>query len=186
MDKMKLCIVKLSKIDINSGQIDGLPQNPRFIRDKRFDKLVQSLRELPDMVQARPVLVYPFGGRFVAIGGNMRVRAARQLKWENIHCAVLPESTPIERLMEYAIKDNLEFGEDDWEILANEWDVDKLLDWGMKVPSFSDEEEDAEREATASIKFIYPKGVLKAVTDALLATGEESIEQGLLKLLKLK
>lgn len=124
--------VKIKEIDVNRGQIEGLPQNPRLIRDERFKALKKSIEDAPEMLSLRELLVYPHEGKFVVIGGNMRLRACMDLGYKEVDCKVLDEDTPVEKLREYAIKDNESFGQNDWDILANEWELDELKDWGME------------------------------------------------------
>jgi DNA modification methylase len=138
--------IPISKLKTNNGQIEGLPKNPRFIRDERFDKLKQSIKELPSMLELRELIVYPQNGHFVTIGGNMRLRAAKDLGLTELPCKVLDKETPVEMLAEIAIKDNVGFGSDDYDILANEWTDFPLADWGMELPEVEDvtEPQDAE------------------------------------------
>ena len=138
---MEIRQLKISDIQPNDGQIEGLPTNPRFIKDDKFRKLVESLQSLPSLTDARPVIVYPLDGKFIAIGGNMRVRAAKELKWKTINCAILEKETTADVLREIAIKDNVGYGENDWELLSNDWDAAELEAWGMDLPSFGNEEE---------------------------------------------
>ena len=88
------------------------------------------------------------GNKYVVIGGNMRLRACKELGMETVPCKVLPADTPVAKLREYAIKDNNGFGEDDWDVLANEWDAEELQDWGMELPM--DWDVDGQGGATAS------------------------------------
>lgn len=131
-------IMERKKIDIsivypNEGQIEGLPANPRLIKDEKFKKLVKSIKDLPEMTEARDLLVYPHGGEYIVIGGNMRLRAYQELGWKEVPCCILPEDMPVDKLRQILIKDNLPYGEDDWEMLANEWDAEELNDWGFDV-----------------------------------------------------
>lgn len=98
--------IAITKLQCNEGQVEGLPRNPRFIKDERFEKLKKSLQDDPEMLQLRELIVYPHGNKFVVIGGNMRLRAAKQLGFKEMPCKVLPEDTPIEKLKAYTIKDN--------------------------------------------------------------------------------
>ena len=128
------------KIDIrnvcpNKGQIEGLPANPRLIKDDRFNKLVKSIQDLPEMTEARDLLVYPHNGEYIVIGGNMRLRAYQELGWKEVPCCILPEDIPVEKLREIVIQDNNPFGETDWNMIANEWDVEELKDWGVDLPA---------------------------------------------------
>ncbi len=130
----------LSKIEVNKGQIDGLPKNPRFIRDDKFKKLIKSIEDNPEMTALREVLVYPHGDKYVIIGGNMRYHALKELGYKEAICKVLPESTTPEQLQAYTIKDNASFGEWDFDLLGNEWDAGLLCDWGVDVPNVEIEE----------------------------------------------
>ena len=125
----------IGKIELNTGQVEGLPKNPRFIRDDRYKALVKSIKDAPEMLHLRELLVYPHGDKYVVIGGNMRLRACRELGFSELPCKVLPTDTPAAKLREYAIKDNNGFGQDDWDLLANEWEAEELTDWGMELPS---------------------------------------------------
>ena len=127
--------IPTTKLVLNTGQIDGLPQNPRFIRDERFNKLVKSIQDAPEMLDYRTLLVYPFGGKYVVVAGNMRLRACKQIGYKELPCYVLPEETTPAKLREYAIKDNVSFGSDDFDLLANEWDSVELADWGVEFPN---------------------------------------------------
>lgn len=128
--------INIRDLEMNKGQIEGLPKNPRFIRDERFEALKKSIEDAPEMLALRELLVYPHEGKYVVIGGNMRLRACKELDYKEIPCKVLDEDTPVEKLREYAIKDNVAFGSDDWDILANEWDDTELGDWGVEIPDF--------------------------------------------------
>ena len=128
-------MLPISLLEVNKGQIDGLPKNPRFIRDERFAALVKSIKDAPEMLHLRELLVVKHGKKYVTIGGNMRLRACQELGYEEVPCKVLAEDTPTAKLREYAIKDNNGFGQDDWDILANEWDAGELQDWGMELPT---------------------------------------------------
>lgn len=138
--------IKIKEIEVNKGQIEGLPKNPRFIRDERFDKLKKSIEEAPEMLALRELIVYPHNRKYVIIAGNMRFRACKDLGYKEIPCKVLDADTPVEKLREYTIKDNVAFGQDDFDLLANEWDIQELDDWGVEIPNFETEgigEEDA-------------------------------------------
>lgn len=134
--------LKLSALALNSGQVPGLPKNPRFIRDKRFEQLKKSIQDAPEMLDYRRLLVYPFNETHVIICGNMRFRAAKELGYTELPCVVLPPETPPEKLREYATKDNVSFGENDFEALANEWDANELTDWGVDLKDFADKDID--------------------------------------------
>lgn len=137
--------IKIADLEVNNGQIEGLPKNPRFIKDNRFKALVKSIEDAPEMLDYRTLLVVPHDKKYVIVAGNMRFRACKELGYKELPCYVLPEETPAEKLREYAIKDNIGFGADDWDILMNEWDTQELQDWGMEMPedwSGNNEEKD--------------------------------------------
>jgi len=120
-------IVKISEVKPN-------PKNPRIIKDGKFQKLVKSIQEFPDMLNKRPLIVFTdVDGKYVVLGGNMRLKALKELKHETVPIIVADEWTE-EQKNEFLIKDNVGFGEWDWDSLANEWDVEKLDDWGLDLP----------------------------------------------------
>lgn len=130
---MNAQMIHTSLLRCNEGQLEGLPSNPRYIKDEKFELLKRSLQESPEMLHLRELLVYPHGDTYIVIGGNMRLRAAEELGIEELPCKVLPATTPVEKLREYTIKDNNGYGEYDWDILANEWQDEPLKDWGMDI-----------------------------------------------------
>ena len=132
---MEIKTIKIKDLATNDGQIEGLPKNPRQIRDHRYEKLKKSIEDAPEMLQLRELLVYPHGGKFVIIGGNMRYRACKEIGYKELPCKVLDAETPVEKLRQYAIKDNENFGEYDWDVVANEWDTAELEDWGVELPT---------------------------------------------------
>jgi hypothetical protein len=131
--------IALSNLETNKGQIEGLPKNPRLIKDAKFEKLKKSIEDNPEMLGMREVLVYPHGSKFVIIGGNMRFQACKDLGFTEVPCKVLDKDTTAEQLRAITIKDNVGFGEHDWELLANEWDSVELEEWGLDVPVFASE-----------------------------------------------
>ena len=120
-------LVKISEVKPN-------PKNPRVIKDGKFQKLVKSIQEFPDMLNKRPLIVFTdVDGKYCVLGGNMRLKALNELKFKEIPVIIADEWTE-EQKHEFLIKDNVGFGEWDWDNLANEWDVDKLEDWGLDLP----------------------------------------------------
>ena len=132
--------IELSKLEVNKGQIEGLPKNPRLIKDSKFEKLKKSIEDNPEMLGMREVLVFPHGSKFVIIGGNMRFQACKELQFETVPCKILSKDTTAEQLRAITIKDNIGFGEHDWELLANEWDSVELDEWGLEVPNFEQQD----------------------------------------------
>jgi DNA modification methylase len=128
----------------NIAEIKPNPKNPRVIRDEKFKKLVASLQEFPQMLEKRPLVCFTdTDGKFVVLGGNMRLRAAQELKLESLPIMLADDWTE-EQKAEFLIKDNVGFGEWNWEELANEWDSEKLDAWGLDVPGFDGDEIEAE------------------------------------------
>lgn len=140
-------MILLSKIEPNKGQIEGLPKNPRFIKTEKFNKLKKSLEDHPQMLALRELLVYPFGDKYIIIGGNMRYRAMKELKYKEAPCKVIPVDTSVEELKAYTIKDNSGFGEWDFDELANDWGAEDLEEWGLDLPAFELEETQEELNA---------------------------------------
>lgn len=138
----------IEKVKENVGQIPGLQRNPRIIRNERFEKLKKSIKDLPEMTQARDLLVFPFNDEYVVIGGNMRLKAYQDLGWKKVPCCILPSNMPVDKLREMVIQDNNPFGETDWDAIANEWDVDELKDWGIELPEdWNTSEAEEQKEA---------------------------------------
>ena len=127
----------LTRLERNKGQLQGLPKNPRIIRDDKFEKLKQSIQDDPEMLSLRELLVFPIPGtdRFIVIGGNMRLAALKELKETEAPCKILPADTPEEKLQRIAIKDNNGYGEWDYDLLANEWGEDILLACAIDIPT---------------------------------------------------
>lgn len=128
-----------NQIILNEGQIEGLPKNPRFIRDKNYLELLKSMRDDPDMLELKEIWVVPFEDKYLAFAGNMRYRAAKSVGKKEIPCKVVPKTTPAKKLRGWAIKDNIEKGEWDYDMLANEWEHDELEDWGATVPEWAND-----------------------------------------------
>jgi ParB-like chromosome segregation protein Spo0J len=122
------------------SQLKPNPNNPRVIKDDKFKKLVQSIEDFPEMMSKRPmVCVTDADGRLFPLGGNMRLRALQHLKMNEIpdEWVTLADDWTEEKRREFTIKDNVGFGEWDWDDLANEWDSEELEAWGLNVPEFA-------------------------------------------------
>lgn len=143
--------INLSCLELNEGQIVGIPKNPRYLKGEEHDKLKKSLKDSPELLQYKPLMVYAIeDGKFVVICGNMRLRICQELNNEGVEgfdaltCFVLNKDVPIAKIKEYAIKDNVQAGNWDWDELANgDWEIDDLQDWGVDC-SFLTESEDAD------------------------------------------
>jgi len=116
------------KVSINS--IYENKENPRIIKDAKFKKLVQSIKDFPEMLELRPIVV---DSNNIVLGGNMRLKACKEAGLKEVPIIVADQLTP-EQQKEFIIKDNVGFGEWDWDILANEWDAELLDDWGLDLP----------------------------------------------------
>jgi len=125
--------IDIEKLRVNEGQIEGLPENPRFIKDEKYKKLIQSIKDDPEMLNLRELLVYKLNGEYVVVAGNMRLRALKEMGYTNAPCKIINAETPPEKLRAIAIKDNLGYGEDDWTSLMENWDREELEDWGVDV-----------------------------------------------------
>tara|TARA_R100000781_G_scaffold102662_2_gene66191 strand:- start:81 stop:650 length:570 start_codon:yes stop_codon:yes gene_type:complete len=110
------------------GQIKVNPKNPRLIKDTKFKKLVQSIKDFPEMLQYRPIVINEDN---YILGGNMRYKAAVDAGLKEVHTMKVNISK--KKQEEFIIKDNASFGDWDWDILANIWDNQKLNDWGIDV-----------------------------------------------------
>ena len=146
---------------VKISQIKANPKNPRIIKDDKFKKLVQSIKEFPEMLEKRPLVCFTdTDGKFVVLGGNMRLKASKEIGLKELPIILTDEWTQ-EQKHEFLIKDNVGFGEWDWEMIANEWDVDKLDEWGLDVPDFDVKELEAEED-----DFEFPEGGIE--TDIVL------------------
>lgn len=142
--------IDITKLEFNEGQIEGLSKNPRYLKENEYDKLKKSLTDSPEFLEYKPLMVYAMdNGNYVTICGNMRLRVALKLREEGhtefdaIPCVILKADTPIEKIKEYAIKDNVQAGNWDWDELANgEWETDALQDWGVDCSFLNTEDND--------------------------------------------
>lgn len=152
---MQTQLVKIKDLKNNTGQIDGLPKNPRILKDDKFIKLKKSLEDDPEMLELREVIAYDNNGELIVICGNMRLKALKELGIKEVPTKILPTETSVEKLKAYTIKDNVSFGDHDWEVLANEWDNEELESWGLDIPTFDingETEVDSENPYTAKVE----------------------------------
>lgn len=131
---LETILIPVSGLLTNSGEIEGLPANPRLIKDGKFRKLMQSIKDDPEMLSLRELIVYPFKKSFVVIGGNMRLKACIELGYKEVPCKVLNPKVSVDTLKGILIKDNVSYGETDWDLVANDWNTDDLEYWGMDLP----------------------------------------------------
>ena len=123
---------------MNIKEIKANPNNPRVLRDDKFNKLKKSIQDFPQMMELRPIIV---DENNVILGGNMRFRVLQDLGYKEIHNSWVKKTNELteEQKKEFIIKDNVGFGDWDWDLLNNEWDIDLLNDWGLNIPEFANE-----------------------------------------------
>ena len=130
------------KKKVNIASVKENPDNPRFIKDSKFKKLVKSIKAFPEMLEKRPIVV---DEDMVVLGGNMRLKACKSAGLFEVWIDIA-EGWTEEQKKEFIVKDNVGFGEWDWDILANEWDVQQLEDWGLDGFPFEEEVLEAEED----------------------------------------
>lgn len=123
----------MDAIKININNIKPNPNNPRIIKDDKFEKLVNSIKEFPKMLEIRPIVV---NDDMIVLGGNMRLKACKAAGLKEVPIIKASDLTEDEQ-RQFIIKDNVSGGEWDWDILANEWNADELSEWGLDVPNWS-------------------------------------------------
>lgn len=144
--------IDITRLEYNDGQLEGISKNPRYLKESEHDKLKKSLTDSPEFLEYKPLMVYAMdNGNYVTICGNMRLRVANELRldghseFDTIPCVVLKADTPIEKIKEYAIKDNVQAGNWDWDELANgEWEIEDLDEWGVNTSFLNAGESDAD------------------------------------------
>jgi len=114
---------------VTCSEIRLNPNNPRLIKDDKYHKLVQSIKDFPEMLKERPIVV---NKDHVVLGGNMRLRACKEAGLKDVPVSIVDWSE--EKQREFIIKDNVGFGDWDWDELANTWDAEELNEWGLELP----------------------------------------------------
>jgi DNA modification methylase len=147
---MKAELVNINKVRTN-------PNNPRIIKDDKFQKLVKSIQEFPQMLEIRPIVV---NDEMIVLGGNMRLKACQEAGLKEIPIIKASNLTE-EQQKEFIIKDNVGFGEWDWNDLANNWDANELSEWGLDIPGFEETQLEPEED-----DFAAPEGGIE--TDIVL------------------
>ena len=186
-------LIALKNIEENKGQLKGLPKNPRFIRDSRYNDLKRSLTEDPEMTELRELVIYPLPekkGKYIIIGGNMRLRAMKELGWKEAEAIVIKTETPMAKLREYVNLDNFNPGRFDWDILTSEWDEDELRWDGVEFAwekievlddtLFGSKEEsatDGDKEHDTSLRVIMPNGSKKQLQDKVRTKVQAVLEK---------
>ena len=134
--------MQLSKIKPN-------PNNPRIIKDDKFKKLLKSITDFPQMMEKRPIVcVTDVDKKIYPLGGNMRLKALQELKYKDIpdNWIMMADDWTEEQRREFVIKDNVGYGEWDWDELANNWDNEKMEEWGLQIPNFNLDYSDKNKE----------------------------------------
>jgi len=135
--------MKLSELKTN-------PTNPRTIKDDKFKKLVQSLKDFPEMMEKRPLVCVTdtSDGKLYPLGGNMRLKALQELKYKDIpdSWVMIADDWTEKQRNEFIIKDNSSFGEWNWDVLQRDWDVDDLENWGLDLPDWEDDEDENDED----------------------------------------
>lgn len=130
-------IVTLDRLEENTGQLPGLPENPRYITEEKKQKLAANIEEHPELLEYRSLLVYPLPtGNYIVIGGNQRLKALHELGYTEAPCIIIDPETSVERLKALTVLDNASFGKFDMEALANMWDDEALHNFGVDIPTF--------------------------------------------------
>lgn len=138
MQRANLQRLAIDLLESNTGQIKKVPENPRTYTNEQMEAMIKSLKDLPEMLEARPLIVYPQDGKYIVVGGNRRFDAARHLNYEELPCYVLAEDTPAEKIRAYTIKDNLSYGDWDYGKLLEGWDIPELEDFGFDTSVLDD------------------------------------------------
>lgn len=158
---MQTIRIPLNRLHLNKGQIEGLPKNPRIKKGNKYRKLMQSLKDDPEMLELRELIVLPYPnqeGHYIVIAGNMRLMALKELNAIDAPCKILPSDTPLEKLKAILIKDNLSYGDWDYRMIGEDWDLSMLLHYGMDLPADITDEDGFFREfnKTTNENAVYP------------------------------
>lgn len=171
---------------VKISQLKSNPKNPRVIRDDKFEKLKKSLQDFPDMLEKRPLVVFTDkDGKYVVLGGNMRLKAAKEIGMKELPVIVADEWTE-EQKAEFLIKDNVGFGEWNHEELANEWDMFSLQEWGLDLPvnvdvNYSEKNKEIDIDALdeqMTIKLNYTSDeywIVKEQLSKIASTAEQAV-----------
>jgi hypothetical protein len=151
------------KQQVKISKVKGNPDNPRIIKNDKFKKLVKSIQEFPEMLKLRPIVV---DEDFMVLGGNMRLKASKDAGLKEVWVEVA-EGLTEEQKKEFIVKDNVGFGEWEWDMLANEWDSVQLAEWGLDVWQNEDDLQDIEEivDFTESVNFIIKCNDLKQLEE---------------------
>ena len=149
------------KQQVKLYKIKGNPKNPRIIKDDKFKKLVKSIKDFPEMLEKRPIIV---DEELMVLGGNMRLKASAEAGLKEVWIDVADGWTQ-EQKDEFVVKDNVNFGEWDWSILANEWDSVEITEWGLDVWQNEDDIKEEVYSKNINIPTYEPKNKKPIITD---------------------
>lgn len=140
-------MIKLSSIKAN-------PNNPRVIKDSKFEKLKQSIQEFPKMMELRPMVI---NSDSIVLGGNMRLKALKELGYKEVPKEWIKSADDLteDEQRQFIIKDNVGFGEHDWEMLNAEWDLTELEEWGLDIPEWDNDNETELKDLSSTIESLY-------------------------------
>jgi hypothetical protein len=145
------------KQQVKISKVKGNPSNPRIIKNDKFKKLVKSIQEFPEMLKLRPIVV---DEDFMVLGGNMRLKASKEAGLKEVWIDIA-EGLTEEQKKEFIVKDNVGFGEWEWDILANEWDSVQLAEWGLDVWQNEDDVDYSEKNKEIDIDALDSDMILK-------------------------
>lgn len=142
-------MIKISSIKPN-------PNNPRIIKDDKFEKLKKSIQDFPKMMELRPMVV---NSDNIVLGGNMRLKALKELGYKEVPDEWVKSADELteDEQRQFIIKDNIGFGEHDWEMLQAEWDLNELEEWGLDIPDWDSEDvlEVEQKDLSSTIESLY-------------------------------
>lgn len=181
-------MIKISDLEFNEGQIQGLDPNPRQWTSEDIEQLAKSIEETPELLEARPLIAIPFNGKYIVLGGNLRLEALKYLKRKKAPVYLLREDTPVEKLREIVIKDNSSFGAWDMDMLQRDWADLNLKEWGLPewvlpregtegaINALFEPSHAAEKNKDEKLTIVIPKKhqeAKEAIKEALSLTLEE-------------
>jgi hypothetical protein len=169
----------MERVSIDS--VKQNPDNPRVIKDDKFKKLVKSIQDFPKMLDIRPIVV---NNEMIVLGGNMRLKACKSAGMKEIPIIRASELTEEEQ-REFVIKDNVGFGQWDWDMIANQWDQELVQDWGLDIPDMVDQLEDGEEmEFEQSVQIEPPREYIMILAEPNSQEWEDLKERLQLKMVR--
>ena len=153
--------------------IKSNPNNPRIIKDNKFKQLVKSIQDFPQMLELRPIVI---DENNMVLGGNMRLKACIEAGLQDVPVKQAKDLTE-EQKKEFIIKDNVGFGEHNWDKLANDWDVDLLTEWGLDIPNFNVINEQEEKDLSDKLKSEFKIEIICKSEEEQEQTYNKLIEQ---------